>query len=99
MATSCPHRGPLCASDDKYRLYLVVSILISIADAPARPSDANYGRKPYGTIFFSTGRHIVKCCSLMYEKLLWNSSELGVIKPHLGTFANTPERLLNLTKC
>lgn len=99
MTTSRPHRGPLCASDDKYRLYLVVSILISIADATAHPSDANYGRKPYGTNVFSTGRHIVKCCSLMYEKLLWNSSELGVIKPYLGTFAGTPERLLNLTKC
>ena len=49
--------------------------------------------------FLRAGRHIVKCCSLMYKKLLWNSSELGVIKSHLGTFANTPERLLNLSKC
>lgn len=98
MTTSCPHRGPLCASD-KYRLYLVVSILISIADATARPSDANYGRKPYGTNFSAQEDILLNVVALCIEKLLWNSSELGVIKPYLGTFADTPERLLNLTKC
>lgn len=33
----------------------------------------------------------------MYEKLLWNSLGLGVMTSHFGTFANTLERLLNLT--
>lgn len=99
VATSWPHRRTFCESDDKYRLYLDVFIHISIADATLRPSDANYRRKQDGTHFLRTGEHIVKWCSLLYERPLWNSSELGVMKSYFGTFAYIPERLLHLTKC
>ena len=62
-------------------------------------SEANYGREWHGAHFLRPRGHIVKSCRPRYERLLWNSSGLGVMKSHFGTFANTPERLLNLTKC